>query len=315
MKRNIRTYGLLIFVLVVITAGYMSYPWHEKPVSDQLLADNITPSPQNATYIIDGESVTLQDGTSDVEVTPGSSTVVSTRYFGNEVMYDFNADGLMDSAFLLTQATGGSGLFFYLVVAIQNTDGYVGSNAVFLGDRIAPQGVRLGTANERTGVIEVTYVDRNEGEDFSVIPSQSVSRSFTFDPTTMQLGSVDGNTSDVSTTPQVPMALSQKSWQWIRTNFTDGRVFVPTEKDAFVMTFTDDGTMSATTDCNGVSGSYTAVGDSLVFGPLATTLMYCDGSEEGVFNELLGQVSTYTFTAAGELELGLKAGEGTMLLR
>jgi heat shock protein HslJ len=239
--------------------------------------------------------------------------VVTTKYFGNETEYDFNSDGRMDIAFVLTQDTGGSGTFYYAVAAINTPDGYKGSNAVFLGDRIAPQATRMNSENGRVGVIEVAYVDRNEGEDFSVIPSVGKSMLLKLDPETMQLGSVEADF-EGEANPEV-MTLSQKSWQWIRTNYSDGRVFVPKQKDAFVITFAGDDTMSATTDCNGVSGPYTAVAGSLVFGSLATTMMFCDGSEEGVFNELLGKVSTYTFTSDGELELGLKAGEGVMILR
>lgn len=283
--------------------------------------DGVTPatdaggqmSPQNATYSVNGELVTLRDGISEVPAAPGSDTVVTTRYFGNEVTYDFNEDGALDAAFLITQDTGGSGTFFYLVAALNSPDGYRGSNAVFLGDRIAPQTTRMTTDDGRAGVIQVTYADRNEGEDFSVLPSVGRSRLVTLDSATVQLGTVE--TENVADTDSDVRSLTDKSWQWVRTNYADGRVFVPVKKDAFSITFTSDGTMSATTDCNGVGGTYTAVADSLVFGALATTMMYCDGSEEGVFNELLGQVSTYRFTSEGELELVLKADEGVMIFR
>ena len=109
--------------------------------------------------------------------------------------------------------------------------------------------------------------------------------------------------------------LTDKKWQWIRTDYTDGRVFAPKKKEAFSLTFATEGTVAATTDCNGMSGSYTAVANSLVLGQMVMTMMYCEGSEEGVFSELLGQVSTYQFTGKGELELGLKADTGIMIFR
>jgi heat shock protein HslJ len=256
--------------------------------------------------------VKLQEGISEVPAAPGSDTVVTTRYFGNEVEYDFDGNGTMDAAFIVTQDTGGSGTFYYVVAALNTPEGYVGSNAVFLGDRVAPQSTRMNP--DTPGVIEVAFVDRAPGEDFSVVPSIGKSIQLTLDTQTMQLGTTDTTTDEGGGTT-VPSALTDKPWQWVRTNYTDGRVFAPKQATAFVITFNQDGSMSATTDCNGVSGSYTAVADSLAFGALATTMMFCDGSEEGVFNELLGTVSTYRFTVGGELELGLKAGEGVMILK
>ncbi len=314
MKKILLVIAVVVIVLGALFFAFNSYIYNTKQGNETDGGeDTMAASPQNATFIIDGQEVVLRDGISEVPAAPGSEMVVTTRYFGNEVEYDFNEDGTMDTAFIITQDTGGSGVFFYVVAALNEANGYVGSNAVFLGDRIAPQATRINTDNGRVGVIEVTYVDRNEGEDFSVVPSVGKSLLVKLDPATNQLGSVETDF-EGEANPEV-MSLTQKPWQWIRTNYSDGRVFVPKQKDAFVITFAGDDTMSATTDCNGVSGSYTALAGSVVFGSLASTMMYCDGSEEGVFNELLGQVSTYTFTSQGELELGLKAGEGIMILR
>ena len=57
--------------------------------------------PQNATYLVDGDAITLANGVSEVEAAPGSSMKKVTRYFGNAVEIDLNGDGAMDSAFLL----------------------------------------------------------------------------------------------------------------------------------------------------------------------------------------------------------------------
>lgn len=152
-------------------------------------ASTITPSPEtellpiteapstadykNATYLIEGQFITLTDGSFEVESAPGSATRITTRYFGNEAFADLNDDGKEDVAFLLTQTSGGSGTFFYVVVALQTETGYEGTNAVFLGDRIAPQ-----TTNIQNGIIIVNYADRNPGEPFTVQPSLGVSKYF-----------------------------------------------------------------------------------------------------------------------------------------
>src|SRR5262245_35429792 len=67
--------------------------------------------PKNATYLIEGERVKLENGLSTVSVTPlGSPSRVITRYFGNELKTDLDGDGKEDVAFILTQERGGSGV-------------------------------------------------------------------------------------------------------------------------------------------------------------------------------------------------------------
>jgi hypothetical protein len=43
------------------------------------------------------------------------------------------------------------------------------------------------------------------------------------------------------------------------------------------------------------------------------TMMYCDGSEEAAFTDLLGQVTSYSFTSKGELHFSLKKPAGTAI--
>jgi hypothetical protein len=73
---------------------------------------------KNAEYVIDGRSVKLEEGISEVISGPGSASKIITRYFGNEVYKDLNDDGREDIVFLLTQETGGSGIFFYVAAAL-----------------------------------------------------------------------------------------------------------------------------------------------------------------------------------------------------
>ena len=94
-----------------------------------------------------------------------------TEYFGNEVMADFNGDGLKDTAFILTQNSGGSGTFYYAVVALSSKGGCKGTNAILLGDRIAPQ-----TTEFSNGKIIVNYADRKPTEPMSATPSVGVSK-------------------------------------------------------------------------------------------------------------------------------------------
>lgn len=266
-----------------------------------------TVSPKNATYTIEGVPVTLSNGMAETPAAPGSTGSIETDYFGNEVSADLNHDGVMDTAFLLTQSTGGTGVFYYLVAALKFLDGYHGSEGVRIGDRILPQSTTL-----ENGVIVVNYADRAADEPFSITPSIGKTVRFIFDARAMKFSAVPQSRT-ATTTPA--LELTDKKWQWVRTNYTDGRVFVPKNSTAFSLTF-GNGTVSGTTDCNSLSGPYTTSGtNSLMFGRMMMTRMYCDGSEEGVFADLLGQIATYSFTQKGELYLGLKANSGTMILQ
>ena len=105
--------------------------------------------------------------------TCGAITKITTRYFGNEARGDLNGDGLADVAFLVTQNAGGSGTFYYAVAALQVKNGYEGTNALLLGDRIAPQ-----SAEVRSGELIVNYADRRPGEAMTTPPSVGVSKCF-----------------------------------------------------------------------------------------------------------------------------------------
>jgi hypothetical protein len=129
---------------------------------------------KNTTYTIDTNSVTLVDGVSEIPSAPGSASMLTVKYFGNDAEGDLNGDGISDKAFLITQSGGGSGTFYYLVAALQNAaGGYTGTNAILLGDRIAPQ-----TTEIKNAQILVNYADRKEGQPMTSKPSIGVSKYF-----------------------------------------------------------------------------------------------------------------------------------------
>jgi hypothetical protein len=127
---------------------------------------------RNATYSIDDSEVKLNLGLAKYDTNDGASKVV-TRYFGNEVKADFDLDGNDDVAFIVTQDGGGSGTFYYVAVALGSKNGYIGKNAIFLGDRIAPQ-----TTEFRNGKIIVNFADRKINEPMTSSPSVGVSKYF-----------------------------------------------------------------------------------------------------------------------------------------
>lgn len=160
----------MIATLVIFIAGLLllgNYARNKKaPESSGL-------DPKNASYVINGEEVSLVDGISSIEAAPGSASKITTEYFGNEVRGDFNSDGVKDAAFLLSQETGGSGVFYYVAAALGTGAGYKGTNALLIGDRIAPQ-----TTEVNGKQIIVNYAGRASNEPMTASPSIGYSKYF-----------------------------------------------------------------------------------------------------------------------------------------
>ena len=182
MKRKV-VYGI-VGILVLIGALWALYYHVSKDKQDQ--EETIARDYKNAAYMVDGRRITLKNGVSEIEATPGSASKIVTRYFGKEVRKDLDGDGREDIMFLLTQETGGSGTFFYVVAALNTPAGYVGTQGFLLGDRIAPQTTESGSGK----IIVVNYTDRALGESFTIQSSVGKSIWLLLDPTTRQFGKV-----------------------------------------------------------------------------------------------------------------------------
>ncbi len=263
----------------------------------------------DAEYVIAGSRIRLSDGVSEIDRVPGSTTRTVTRYFGNELMHDLDGDGREDVVFILTQETGGSGVFYYVVGALDRPGGYIGSHGLFLGDRIAPQTMEARPRN----MIIVNYADRAPGQSFTVPPSIGKSMWLRFDAETLQFGEVVQNFEGEADPDR--MTLGMKRWTWIKVMYDDGREEWPRQEAAFTLDLRDPGRFSATTDCNPLSGSYTAQDGRISFGEMASTRMHCEGSQEGEYVRLLTDVTGYAFTSRGELILTLRSGGTTMTFR
>jgi len=163
MKKT--TLGIIIIVLILVVGALVlnTYTFNTLPV--QL-------DSRNGTYVIENKPTTLVNGLSE-EIIPGSASKITTRYFGNEASGDLNNDNQEDAVFLLSQNGGGSGTFYYVAALLHTTNGSQGTNAILLGDRIAPQ-----TTEIREGKIIVNYAERKPDEPMTARPSVGVSKYF-----------------------------------------------------------------------------------------------------------------------------------------
>lgn len=166
-------FSVLLLIIIIAGAWYLIA---RSPVAEAPFVDY-----KNATYTIDGTVVTLVDGKASMEIVPGSASRLEVQFFGNEVRGDFDGDGDEDIAFLITASSGGSGTFYYVVAALKEQFGYRGTNAMLLGDRIAPQ-----VTEYRDGAIIVNFADRAADEPMTARPSIGKSLYFRAEGTTLR---------------------------------------------------------------------------------------------------------------------------------
>ncbi len=127
--------------------------------------------PLNATYIVEGQKIRLIDGRSETESAPGSAIKVITSVFGKPVYGNIDGESDADAALILTYNPGGSGTFYYVAAALNVNGFYLGTRAILLGDRVAPQNVIVSN-----GVIVANYADRRRDEPMAASPSVGKSK-------------------------------------------------------------------------------------------------------------------------------------------
>ncbi len=313
MKKILIQIGILIVLIILLGAALMCNQYLNRPV------------PYDATYMIDGHAVTLKNGISIVDAAPGSASKITTKVFGNELLRDFDDDGRIDKVFIITQETGGSGTFYYVVARLNKVGERTGSQALLLGDRIAPQNINL-LSDIRPGavsvnglplnknIIVVNYADRKPGEDFATPPSEGKSLWLLLDTKMMQFGEAvpdfEGERDPpimvppVSTDPSSDMAkLIAEKWMWDSSLLRSGVSISPSRKNIFGLAFKQDGTVSIYTDCNSAGGKYTLKGNSLNIENIYQTEMYCEGSQESEYLSGFAGVRKFEFTSLGQLVL------------
>lgn len=139
--------------------------------------------PESATYTISEKAVTLVNGRAQINIALGSAVQESVAMFGAPKEVDLDGDGDQDAVFFLTTDAGGSGTFYYVAAAINKEGRYFGTNAMFLGNRIAPQ-----TIDFLEGRAVANYADHKPGEPFTTRPSVEKSVWIHFDAKNMEIG-------------------------------------------------------------------------------------------------------------------------------
>lgn len=174
IKKSNKIKYLFITILTIIIAliAYKYYPEYNNTKQDITNSDeNISHDYKNTTYTIDKKEITLKNGYSEIEISPNTSSKIITKYFGNDLKTDINSDGKEDIVFIITQESGGSGIFYYVVAAINSGNKYIGSDAYYIGDRIAPQSINKSQNSKHKDVIVVNYAERAYTDPMTTKPN------------------------------------------------------------------------------------------------------------------------------------------------
>jgi len=109
--------------------------------------------------------------------------------------------------------------------------------------------------------------------------------------------------------------LAGTSWEWLHTQSPVDKA-EPTEPKNYVLTFTTDGRVTGTADCNRMLATYRAGDRQVQFRGLATTRKMCPpGSLGDRFARELNAVRGYTFYTPDTLRMDMMADGGTFTFR
>lgn len=118
----------------------------------------------------------------------------------------------------------------------------------------------------------------------------------------------------ISKEESIKNELTETSWLWKETQYSNDDLVTPSDSTQFVATFSEEGQFSSSTDCNTVGGSYAINDSNLSFGNMFATKMACmDETMEMEYSNMLGEVTSYMIADNGNLVLMLKYDSGSMI--
>ena len=153
---------LFLVAVVIVVGGTWFYGGMKSNVAPEDGNTALASDPLNASYQVEGVTITLSNGRAEMPIEEGSATVIATEIFGEPIYGDIDGDGDDDAGVLIRQEPGGTGTFYYVAAAINESGTYSGTNALLLGDRVVPQNVQISG-----GGVVANYADRAADEPMS----------------------------------------------------------------------------------------------------------------------------------------------------
>ncbi len=169
-------FKIIVVVLIVLGIWFLYNKTSNAPTSDDIVNQALLthPDPSNATFEFEDESVTLKNGIHEGKIENSSATVETTLL--DVIGYgDLNNDKKEDAVVVLLQDGAGSGLFVYVAGYVSAPLNYIGSNALFIGDRIEPKSIAI-----KNELITLTYLDRKANEPMSAEPTVMKTKNYKY---------------------------------------------------------------------------------------------------------------------------------------
>ena len=130
----------------------------------------------NLVVTIGDRTFTMSNGFASQQSGSGSAVPNTIRVIGEPAPGDANRDGYRDAALLIENDLGTGGRFYYAVLAVSENGSYRATNALLMGDRIAPR-----TVDFLDWRFVYNYLARGSGEPITESPSVKKSLWIRFD--------------------------------------------------------------------------------------------------------------------------------------
>jgi hypothetical protein len=176
----------IFWAVLVLLAGFVVWFVVKQsptstPTPTPVTVKNISkPDASNATFIFDDGDITLVKGTNSKVIIPGGELTQDTTLTDTVAYGDLNNDNKNDTAVVLVQSGGGSGVFIYVAAYVSGLVNYKGTNAIFVGDRIEPKSISI-----VNGVISFKYLDRKANEPMAADPTVLITKQFVYSQGTL----------------------------------------------------------------------------------------------------------------------------------
>jgi hypothetical protein len=135
LKKALIGVAIVVGIALIAILGPLKDNSGNQQENDQPSDVSQQADPKTATYSIEGETFALANGEADVQVDPG--VFMKVQHFFDQTYGNMNVDEIEDVGVVLSVTTSKSDALVYAaVLASTPQGGWVGTNAVLVGDRI-----------------------------------------------------------------------------------------------------------------------------------------------------------------------------------
>ncbi len=144
-----------------------------QPPQQQASILAVLPNAEYPIQIASTGKAQLKNGVFEEPVAPGAATKTTIRLGKEQAVGDVNGDGAEDAVVTLVVQPGGSGVFTYLALVLNDNGRAKPLASVLLGDRILVKSLAI-----HSGTVVVTMLTRKPSEPMSATPTVEVRRTF-----------------------------------------------------------------------------------------------------------------------------------------